>query len=315
MGIIGKIWNGIKGLFGKPKGNSPSTIPSPSLQDELIKHGIIQDPNKVNSASAVLAQPNVPQAQVQQPLQNLQQLTPSQSNLPALIPQQSRLPELQVNAQGANSTNGVASSNIQNNDTVDSLNTTNGTLLLNSPQYTAPKGAKSVRDIKRISTGKIVNVLYGHGFKGGKLYSYFDPDGTRRVGQNIVVDVTNKKTGKTYKTMATVKSTHGEYTAGATDTQEYLAKQGIGLKTLESGLTQKQLPGYYKGWKADAKAQYDLETEYKLLPGMVYKNSQGENEYSEAFKSIQKQIANMRYAGKTTTRMRVNGDYNQPKIS
>ncbi|MDR1138320.1 MAG: hypothetical protein LBK70_00365 [Clostridiales bacterium] len=152
----------------------------------------------------------------------------------------------------------------------------------------------------QIRYGQIVNVLYGHGFKGGKLYSYNDPTDTRRTGQNIVVDVT--KGGKTYNTLATIQSTHASHTVGAEGTKDYLKGLGVKMKTLKGGLSQTELPGYYRGWKADAKAQADLLAEQRMLPGMMVRawdseTGQSQNYKTEALKSIEKQIASLRYSG------------------
>lgn len=118
-------------------------------------------------------------------------------------------------------------------------------------------------------TGRIVNVTYGH--QGmGKLYSYLDK-GNHRTGDEVVVSVTHPKSKKTYKTLAVIKSTHGEDTVGASSNKEFLDNKGIKLKTLE-GVSQKTLPGYYEGWGKDAQARKELEWEYRTLPGMTEEN-------------------------------------------
>lgn len=124
---------------------------------------------------------------------------------------------------------------------------------------------------------RIVNVTYGH--QGmGKLYSYLD-NGNHRTGDEVVVSVTHPKSKKTYKTLAVIKSTHGDGTAGANTNKEHLDNKGIKLKKLE-GVSQKTLPGYYDGWGKDAKARKELEWEYQVLPGMT----------EESFKAVKNLI-------------------------
>lgn len=128
--------------------------------------------------------------------------------------------------------------------------------------------------------GAIVNVTYGHN-GSGKLYSYLDPKGTRRAGDEVVVAVTKKlKSGaaKTYKTLGVIQSTHGSQTASAENTQDFLADKGIGLKTVTGG-SQRQLPGYYPGWKKDSDERYRQKVELnkalgelRMLPGMEEKS-------------------------------------------
>jgi len=105
---------------------------------------------------------------------------------------------------------------------------------------------------------QIVNVTYGHN-GSGKLYSYYSSN--KRTGDIVTPEVTHPKSGKTYKTLAVVKSTH-KLPQGQ-DTVSYLNNKNINLKTI--GKTdQKSLPGYYPGWDKDAKAAYDLKTETQL---------------------------------------------------
>ena len=52
---------------------------------------------------------------------------------------------------------------------------------------------------------QIVNVTYGH-HGSGKLYSYYGSN--KRTGDIVTPEVTHPKTGKTYKTLAVVRSTH-----------------------------------------------------------------------------------------------------------
>lgn len=102
---------------------------------------------------------------------------------------------------------------------------------------------------------QIVNVTYGH-HGGGKLYSYLGKN--KRAGDIVTPYVTNKKSGKTYKTLAVVRSTH-QANQGQ-DTVDYLNNKNIKMKTI--GKTdQTSLPGYYKGWDKDADAAYELKKE------------------------------------------------------
>ena len=116
----------------------------------------------------------------------------------------------------------------------------------------------------------IVNVTYGGSQRPakGRLYSYLDPKGTRRTGDEIVVKATSSR-GKVFKTLATVRSTHGTGTRGEADTKQWMEEYGgVGLRTVTGG-PQDQLPGYYLGWRKDAHAAYELEQQYKALPGMT----------------------------------------------
>lgn len=105
---------------------------------------------------------------------------------------------------------------------------------------------------------QIVNVTYGH-HGSGKLYSYYGSN--KRTGDIVTPEVTHPKTGKTYKTLAVVRSTHS--VPQGQKTVSYLKNRNINLKTI--GKTdQKSLPGYYEGWDKDAKAAYDLRVETQL---------------------------------------------------
>lgn len=107
----------------------------------------------------------------------------------------------------------------------------------------------------RYGGGQIVNVTYGH-HGSGKLYSYYGRN--KRVGDIVTPEVTHPKSGKTYKTLAVVRSTHN---AGkGKDTVDYLESKNIPLKYIGDA-DQKSLPGYYKGWDKDAKAAYELRHE------------------------------------------------------
>lgn len=117
--------------------------------------------------------------------------------------------------------------------------------------------------------GQIINVTYGHN-GSGKLYSYYGTN--KRVGDIVTPEVTHPKSGKIYKTLAVVRSTHNA--GNASPTLDYLQgrqpgalgqmiKKPVGMKWI--GKTdQKSLPGYYPGWDKDAKAAYDLKTEVQL---------------------------------------------------
>lgn len=101
---------------------------------------------------------------------------------------------------------------------------------------------------------QIVNVTYGHN-GSGKLYSYYGQN--KRVGDIVTPEVTNQKTGKSYKTLGVVRSTR--QVANAINT---VAKVG-NIKTLGE-TEQRSLPNYYKGWDKDAQAAYDLKKEVQL---------------------------------------------------
>lgn len=113
--------------------------------------------------------------------------------------------------------------------------------------------AKSANNNKQGSNNpmQIVNVSYGHN-GSGKLYSYYGQN--KRAGDIVTPEVTNKKTGKTYKTLGVVRSTR--LASNAINT---IAKVG-NIKTL-GATDQKSLPNYYKGWEKDAQAAYDLKKE------------------------------------------------------
>ncbi len=100
---------------------------------------------------------------------------------------------------------------------------------------------------------QVVNVTYGHQ-DSGKLYSYYGKG--KRTGDIITPKVTHPQSGKVYKTLAVVKSTH-ELGKGK-DTFGYLHDKDIPIKPI--GKTeQTKLPGYYPGWDKDAKAAYELK--------------------------------------------------------
>ena len=105
---------------------------------------------------------------------------------------------------------------------------------------------------------QIVNVTYGH-HGSGKLYSYYGSN--KRTGDIVTPEVTHPKTGKTYKTLAVVRSTHS--VPQGQNTVSYLKNRNINLKTIGK-TNQKSLPGYYEGWDKDAKAAYDLRVETQL---------------------------------------------------
>lgn len=113
---------------------------------------------------------------------------------------------------------------------------------------------------------QIINVTYGHN-GSGKLYSYYGTN--KRTGDIVTPEVTHPKSGKTYRTLAVVRSTHN---AGqGTGTLDYLQGKQPGslgnyidkprnMKWI--GKTDQQsLPGYYPGWEKDAQAAYDLKME------------------------------------------------------
>lgn len=103
------------------------------------------------------------------------------------------------------------------------------------------------------NSSQVINVTYGH-FGGGKLYSYYGQN--KRAGDIITPEVTHPKSGKKYKTLAVVKSTH--QAPQGQDTVNYLNNKNVDVKTI--GKTdQKSLPGYYQGWEKDAKAAQELK--------------------------------------------------------
>ena len=108
---------------------------------------------------------------------------------------------------------------------------------------------------------KIVNVTYGHS-GSGKVYSYRDPKGTHRTGDNVVVPVKHGVSGKEYNTLATIRSTHGGDTGSAMDTRNYLSKGNVPLKAVTNE-RQSELPNYYPGWEEDAQARYEQDKDKK----------------------------------------------------
>lgn len=124
---------------------------------------------------------------------------------------------------------------------------------------------------------QVVNVTYGHN-GSGKLYSYYGTN--KRVGDIVTPEVTHPKSGKTYKTLAVVRSTHNagqgtgalDYLQGKQPNAQgnYIGKP-TGMKWI--GKTdQRSLRGYQqykdnggaKKWAEDAKAVYDLRKETLL---------------------------------------------------
>ena len=116
------------------------------------------------------------------------------------------------------------------------------------------KRIEQVQEKNKQAPMQIVNVTYGHN-GSGKLYSYYGQN--KRVGDIVTPLVTNKTTGKTYKTLGVVRSTR--QVANAINT---VAKVG-NIKTLGE-TEQRSLPNYYKGWEKDAQAEYDLKKEVQL---------------------------------------------------
>lgn len=103
------------------------------------------------------------------------------------------------------------------------------------------------------NTENIVNVTYGHD-GSGKVYSYRDPKGTHRTGDNVVVPVKHGKSGKEYNTLATIRSTHSGNTGAAMDTRNYLSGGNMPLKAVTNE-RQSELPNYYPGWDQDAQGK------------------------------------------------------------
>ena len=102
---------------------------------------------------------------------------------------------------------------------------------------------------------QVVNVTYGH-HGSGKLYSYYGQN--KRTGDIVTPEVTHPKSGKSYKTLAVVRSTHN--VKNAPSTFNYLHSKNTPIKPI--GKTdQRSLPGYYKGWAKDAKAAQELRHE------------------------------------------------------
>lgn len=134
---------------------------------------------------------------------------------------------------------------------------------------------------------QIVNVTYGHN-GSGKLYSYYGQN--KRVGDIVTPTVTNEKTGKTYKTLAVVRSTR--LASNATNT---IAKVG-NIKTL-GATDQRALPNYYKGWEKDAQAAYDLKKEVQLDSSLNEQEKQ----------NLLSQIGTMREEDKLAKRLLASG--------
>ena len=101
---------------------------------------------------------------------------------------------------------------------------------------------------------QVVRVTYGHN-GSGKLYDYYGQN--KRAGDIVTPYVTNKKTGKTYKTLGVVRSTRL-----ASNAENSIAAVPD-MKTL-GATDQRSLPNYYKGWDKDAQAAYDLKKEIQL---------------------------------------------------
>lgn len=102
---------------------------------------------------------------------------------------------------------------------------------------------------------KLVYGGYGH-YPSGYQYVYWASDSTR-IGQNLNVPVTNKKSGKTYNTMFTVVRTSGKDSSWV-DKETGLNKaeteamrlqgEGINIKTV-NGTDVMTLPGA-KSWES-----------------------------------------------------------------
>jgi len=106
---------------------------------------------------------------------------------------------------------------------------------------------------------------YGH-HPSGKQYVYWGDD-NYRIGENVNVPVTNKRTGKTYNTMFTIQNTRDK-TADA----EAMAieGQGINIKTI-NGSNVMTLPSAYNfSSKADWSRTSDEEFAEKLTRLAAY---------------------------------------------
>lgn len=131
-----------------------------------------------------------------------------------------------------------------------------------------------VKQQPKYGGAQVINVTYGHN-GSGKLYSYYGTN--KRAGDIVTPEVTHPKSGKTYKTLAVVRSTHNA--VQGKETLDYL--QGKRENALGGNIDkprgmkwigktdQTSLPGYqqYKdnggveAWKKDAQAAYDLKME------------------------------------------------------
>lgn len=125
--------------------------------------------------------------------------------------------------------------------------------------------------------GQIINVTYGH-TGSGKLYSYYGTN--KRAGDIVTPEVTHPKSGKTYRTLAVVRSTQN--IGNGASTVDYLQQRQSGSRGQNIdrpravkwiGKTdQTSLPGYAKykdhggakEWKREAQAAYDLKLEIRL---------------------------------------------------
>ena len=126
--------------------------------------------------------------------------------------------------------------------------------------------------MKNLRAGQILSGLYGHGNKGGKLFSYVDRFGMYRTGQQIIVQFRHWISKELVTTMFTVKSTHGAGTVSAENIDGYMDNKGIKLRDVKGGPIS-QLPGYkrfanmrapVKDWKIQSKRKYDLMVRRRL---------------------------------------------------
>lgn len=100
---------------------------------------------------------------------------------------------------------------------------------------------------------------YGH-HGSGKQYVYWVGD-SYRTGQNVVAPVTDPVTGRTYRTMFTIRRTTGEDTQRAKAEEARLNAQGIQVKAID-GRDVLSLPGgkdYSSAaqWKRESDERYN----------------------------------------------------------
>lgn len=101
---------------------------------------------------------------------------------------------------------------------------------------------------------------YGH-HPSGKQYEYWGGDNFR-TGQNVVVPVTNRRTGRTYNTMFTIMRTGSADAKMASNEAQRLSQKGIGIKMIAGTdvlgmLTSGSDFKSKREWKDDSERRYD----------------------------------------------------------
>lgn len=130
---------------------------------------------------------------------------------------------------------------------------------------------------------KLIRGLYGHGNKGGKLYSYLAPDRVQ-VGQRVVAPARNWISGKIHDTMFTIKQTNSAdspYAVAEIDRLGDMVTKGgrdVQLRHIRNSDIM-ELPGASQygsksWWTRESKEQYRSDVNYRLMESYAPKDTE-----------------------------------------